>query len=48
MQPFTPDNGMYMRIAYVIVCVAYFGYALLLWRRNVRLREQVSRAPSDR
>ena len=35
-----PDNGMYMRAAYVIVCFFYFGYSLLLWRRNASLRER--------
>ena len=38
MQPTTPDNAVYMRIAYAIICAVYFGYALLLWRRNARLR----------
>ena len=41
MQPMTPDNGFYMRAAYAVVCIVYFGYALLLWRRNVRVRERL-------
>lgn len=44
MQPMTPDNGLYMHIAYAIVCIAYFGYALVLWRRNVKLRERARQA----
>ena len=33
-----PDNSGYMHAAYGIISVVYFGYALLLWRRNVKLR----------
>jgi hypothetical protein len=40
MQPVTPDNGLYMRIAYAAAFIVYFGYALLLWRRNGKLRER--------
>jgi hypothetical protein len=39
-QPVTPDNGVYMRIAYAVAVVVYVGYALLLWRRNARLRDR--------
>ena len=32
-----PDNAVYMWVAYSIVCLVYFGYVLVLWRRMRRV-----------
>ena len=36
-----PDNSAYMYAAYTIVCVVYFGYVLILWRRTSATRRRI-------
>ena len=40
----TPDNASFMWIAYGLVAALHLGYALTLWRRHARVREQLDRA----
>lgn len=38
-----PSNAGYYHAAYIIVAVAYGGYALSLWRRRRRVRDELAR-----
>ncbi len=41
MEQMLPDNARFMYAAYVIVGLAYFGYALVLWRRNTHIKKRL-------
>lgn len=41
-----PNNAQYYHIAYAVVVVLYGVYALTIWVRRKKVREQLSRSRS--